>query len=63
MLFLAGSKSSINVGGDDSEDNQERVMSPVYLNPSCRYLAVERHYFSVPSELGAATGTQLLTCK
>lgn len=29
MLFLARSRSSINVGGDNSDDNEGRLMSPV----------------------------------
>lgn len=48
MLFLASSNGSINVGGDGSDDNEDRMMSPVYFNSVHRYLALEEHYFNVP---------------
>lgn len=48
MLFLASSKSSINVSGDGSDDDEDRMMSPVYFNSAHRYLALEEHYFNVP---------------
>lgn len=51
MLFLASSKSSINVGGYGSNDNEDRMMSPVYFNSVHRYLALEEHYFSFPVHL------------
>lgn len=41
MLFPASSKSSINVGGYGSNDNEDRMMSPVYFNSVHRYLALE----------------------
>lgn len=47
MLFPASSKSSINVGGYGSNDNEDRMMSPVYINSVHRYLALEEHYFNV----------------
>lgn len=48
MLFLARSKSSINIGGDDSDDNEDRITSPVYFYSVQRYLAVEEQRFNVP---------------
>lgn len=32
MLFLASGKRTVNVGSDDSDDNKDRTMSPVYFN-------------------------------
>lgn len=56
MSFLVGSKNSISVGGDDSDDNEHRIMSPVYFSHVHSYLTLEKHYSVFPSALGAAAG-------
>lgn len=51
MSFLVGSKSSISVGGDGSDDNEQRIMSPVFFNRVHSYLTLEKHYSVSPVHL------------
>lgn len=32
MLFLASGKSSINIGGNNNDDSEDRIMPAVYFN-------------------------------
>ena len=51
MSFLVGSESSVSVGGDCSDDNEQRVMSPVYFNRAHSYLTLEKRASVSPVHL------------